>query len=339
MKKIVCVGLSMASSLIVVAGSMSFISFNSKNNSPALMTEPEREVSTLDITTPFISDSSNQIAINYNIAVNTLVSNLGANDAVALGPDGNVYVSNFGTYTNTGGTGTQVVKISPDGTSSIFVDGLAGPLGNAFDSKGNFYVVNGNNGEKGEVLKITASGTKSTIAEITGWPAGIVIDADDNLYISNYASPKVHKISAAGELTEYANEASLAGCVGIVLDANNNVVLGNYNNGKILSIDKSGVVSEITQIPGLPAGFAIGYITILDETIYATGIGNNKLYKVTLDGEYTIFAGTGKGSIEDGPILEASFHNPNGISADIINKKLYIVDFGTPTLREISLKE
>lgn len=339
MKKIICVRLcNMAFGLTVAAASMSFISDTSEEGSPALV-ELEKETPSSGSSAYFIADSSDQIPLKSNVPVSTLVSNLGGNDAVTVGDDGNIYVSNFGTYTSTGGTGTKVIKITPDGTKSTFVEGLSGPLGSAFDSKGNFYVVNGNNGSKGHVLKVSLSGEKSTITEIPGWPAGIVIDAEDNLYISNYLSPNVHKITPNGELSVYASDESLAGCVGIVLDASNNVVLGNYNNGKILSINQAGMMTQITQITNLANGFAIGYITILDGTIYASAIGNHKLYKVTLDGKFEVYAGTGTGSVLDGPLSSASFHNPNGIGADAINKKLYVVDWGNPTLRVINLKE
>jgi sugar lactone lactonase YvrE len=309
----------MAISLTVAAGSMSFIAHTAEE-------------------VPSQTPSTERVTIKSDEVVGTLATTLGGNDAVTIDAEGNIYVSNFGTYTNTGGTGTEVIKIAPDGTQSTFVSGLSGPLGTAFDSKGNFYVVNGNTGSKGDILKVTPSGEKSTVAEIAGWPAGIVIDADDNLYVSNYMSPNVHQITANGELSVLASDTSLAGCVGIALDASHNIVLGNYNNGKILSVNPAGTVKQITQITGLPKGFAIGYITLHNETIYASGIGNHKLYKITLDGKSEVFAGTGTKSTIDGALLEATFHNPNGMGVDAVNKKLYVVDWGNPTLRVINLK-
>jgi sugar lactone lactonase YvrE len=286
-----------------------------------------------------LSDLSDQITLQFNVVVNTLVSDLIGNDAVSVDADGNAYVSNFGQYTNSGGTGKQVTKITPNGVSSTFVSGLSGPLGSAFDSQGNFYVINGNNNVTGEILKVTPSGNKSTIAEISGWPAGIAVDAHDNLYISNYSTSLIHKINSNGELSVFANDPSLKGSVGISMTASNKIIVGNYNNGKIISVNESGIVSEITQIPGLETNFAIGYITILNGSIYATAIANNKIYKVTLEGQQEIYAGTGIASSKDGELLRASFNNPNGIASDAVNQKLYIVDLTSNALRVIQVKK
>lgn len=284
-----------------------------------------------------LSELSETIVIDHDIMVTTLVGNLNGNDAVTIDTDGNIYVSDFGGYTSTGGTGTQVLKITPEGNKSVYIDGLTGPLGSAFDSEGNFFVVNGNNGANGEILKVTPSGNRTTITEISGWPAGIVIDENDNLYVSNYQNSVVHKINSDGELSIFAEDSRLSGGVGIAIDNSGNVVVGNYNNGRILSIDETGNVTELTHITGLSNNFAIGYITILNDVIYASAIGNHKIYKVTLSGEYEVFAGNGSKSTVDGELLDASFNNPNGIGADAINNKLYIVDWGNEKLRAIDL--
>lgn len=286
-----------------------------------------------------LSDYSEVIVIDYDLMVSTLVSGLLGNDAVTIDGEGNIYVSNFGSWTSNGGTGTHVLKITPTGESSVFVDGLVGPLGTAFDSEGNFYIINANNGSKGEVIKVSSSGEKMTLAEIDGWPAGIAIDDDNNLFISNYSAPYIHKISNTGELTVFATDASLNGCVGIDFNSNGELITANYNNGKIIKVDMSGNVDQLVQITGLPSQFAIGYMTIVDDKVYATGIGNNLIYEIQLDGEYSVFAGSGSSSSTDGFLLNAGFKNPNGIGYDPLNDLLYVVDWGSNKLRTIEMSE
>ena len=95
----------------------------------------------------------------------------------------------------------------------------------------------------------------------------------------------------------------------------------------------------IAQIPGLPNNFAVGYINYFEGHVYATGIGNHQVYKVSLDGTISHFAGTGTSGSSDGTALHASFSNPNGIGVDKVNRYLYIQDWGDTKLRRIELLE
>ena len=177
------------------------------------------------------------------------------------------------------------------------------------------------------------------LATIDGWPAGIAANANGDVFISNFSLGYVHKINADGELSVFVDDARVAGCVGIVFDDAGNLLLGNYVNGSIYSVSTAGEVSLIAQIPGLPNNFAVGYINYFEGHVYATGIGNHQVYKVSLDGTISHFAGTGTSGSSDGTALHASFSNPNGIGVDKVNRYLYIQDWGDTKLRRIELLE
>ena len=127
----------------------------------------------------------------------------------------------------------------------------------------------------------------------------------------------------------------MAGCVGIDIDGEGNVVTANFATAEILSINSAAEVALITQIPDLPANFAIGYMTIFENAIYATGIGDHYIYRINFDGSTEIFAGTGSNGSTDGELEAASFSSPNGIAADNQRRILYISQFGSPGLRQI----
>ena len=64
--------------------------------------------------------------------VATLVQNFDANDGLSLDNDGNVYASDFGSF-----TGTEVFKTDiSTGEVTVAVDGLVAPTGNFVDSDG-----------------------------------------------------------------------------------------------------------------------------------------------------------------------------------------------------------
>ncbi len=278
--------------------------------------------------------------IDPEAEVETIISDFAGNDAVSVDRSGNVYVSEFGQFVGANGNGTRVFKVSKSGKLTEFLSDLTGPLGNAIDGQGNFYVVNGSGGGSGDILKITTDGTRTVLATINGFPSGLTLDYQNNVYVSNFGTPTVHKITPSGEVSVYATDPRLAGGVGIDFDRRGNLVVGNFATADILSIDPNGSVSLIATIPDIAVnGFGIGYITVVGNSVFATGIGVNKIFRITLDGEIEEFAGTGEAAVIDGPIKEASFNGPNGITADKYGKALYISEFGgTGALRKIKLK-
>ncbi|WP_299433203.1 hypothetical protein [uncultured Aquimarina sp.] len=278
--------------------------------------------------------------IDPRLEVETIVSNFTANGAVSVDINGDVYVSEYGRFVDTGGSGTRIFKLDAGGKILDTIKGLSGPMGTAKDSKGNLFVNNANNTVNGQVLKITPTGEREVITTIDGWPSSMTIDRQDNLYISNYTAPTVHKISATGEVIEYANDPRLLGGVGIDLDSKGNVIVANFYTADIYSIDKNGEISLIANIPDIVIqNFGIGYITVINDVIFATGIAVNYVYKVTLDGEIEIIAGNGEAAQVDGLLLEASFSNPNGIAVNKRTKTLYISEYtGVGGVRKIDLR-
>ena len=275
-----------------------------------------------------------------DLMVTTFVSNLAANDALTMDADGNLYVSNYGTYNPStfSGTGTTVVKVTPEGTPSTFISGLTGPVGGVIDGDGNFYVNSGNNFSAGDLIKVNPSGTKSTLTSIEGYPSGILINDDNSLYVANYQKSIISKVDQDGTVTEFASDPSLFGGVGIAFDDDKNILVGNFTSGKILSITPDGSeVSLIATIPTVVEESVIGYITYFEGHIYATGIGAHRIYKVSLDGTLEVYAGNGQNESKDGTLKEASFTNPNGILVDKTNRVLYVSE-GNGNIRTLPIE-
>ncbi len=254
-------------------------------------------------------------------------------DALTIDQQGNIYASQFGEFSGNSGSGTIVYITDRDGNTSEFLTGLSGPLGNAIDDEGNFYVVNNNDGSSGEVLKVSPDGTRTQLAVIDGFPSGLTLDKNNNLYVSNFGAPTIHRISPTGEISIYATDDRLAGVVGIDFDSNGNLIAGNFSNADVLKINLAGEVELLANIPDT----SIGYLIVANDIIFATGISVNKIFRITMDGVLSDFAGTGEGTEEDGNLLEASFNNPNGITFDKYSQTLFISEFDSPNIRKIEL--
>lgn len=276
-----------------------------------------------------LSNASLEFELIQNIETTTLTAAFEGNGALTIDADGNIYVSEYGVaQANDQGSGNSAFKITPSGDITEFVSDLSGPVGNAIDAEGNYYVNNGNNNVSGDFLKIAPNGTQTVIATLDGFPSDILVGTDGNFYMANWTQPVVHKVTPDGTVTEFASDSRLQGGVGIVYDDNGNILVGNFSTGEILSIDQSGNISSIATIPTVVANFVIGYITFFEEHIYATGYGSNKIYKVSLDGNVNEFAGTGSRTSVDGELANATFITPNGITVDKNRRLLYISQNG-----------
>ncbi|OEK04820.1 hypothetical protein BFP71_15380 [Roseivirga misakiensis] len=278
-----------------------------------------------------LSEPSTDFKLINNPETSTLVSNMPANDAISIDAAGNIYVSNYGVWDNSigKGNGTTALKISPAGDVSVFVTGLANPVGNAIDSEGNFYVNDDNVSNAGNLVKVAPDGTKTTIANIQGYPSGLLLGTDGNFYVSNYNIGVVNKVTPDGTITDFVRDERLKGGVGIVYDDNGNIIVGNFLTGAVLSINPSGDISLIGTVPTLGRGSVIGYLTYFEGNVYATSGGGKRIYKVSLGGEVTVFAGSGVVGSSDGEFQDATFTIPNGIAVDKAKRVLYVSDGAT----------
>lgn len=274
--------------------------------------------------------------------VETLVSDFKATDGLSVDRSGNIYASNFASF-----TGTEVLKTNSNtGETSVVLDGLVAPTGNVVDRQGNIYVVNnirfvsGTSGPtQADVLKVTPDGSRSVLAILPGFPAGIVLDKHNNTYVSNFDFPGVHKVTPSGEVSILIQDERLRGGVGIDFDNKGNLFVGNFSTGEILKISRNLDLEVLATIPTVVEGFVIGYITFTAGSIFATAVGEHVIYRVSMSGEATIFAGNGNQETMDGSLEEASFNTPNGITADSFRKRIYVSEgAGDGALRVIKLK-
>jgi len=265
-------------------------------------------------------------------------SDFPANDGLHVAANGTLFASNFGVFDQELGkySGTQVFQINKRGIR-IKAEGFEAPMGSGSDSKGNLYfnTENNNDAVSGVLIKVAPDGSSSQVAEIAGWPSGVVVDHNDVVYVANFFAPTLHKVTPDGSLSVLANDDRLFGCVGIDIDEEGNIITANFFTADILKVTPDGEVSLIAKIPDTTQGFAIGYMTIFENAIYATGISEHVIYKVGFDGTTEIFAGTGENGSADGKLKEATFSATNGIAADERRRVLYISQFGEPGLRVI----
>src|SRR5215216_1665629 len=229
--------------------------------------------------------------------------------ALALGPDGNLYVADTGN--------NRIRKITPDGKVSTvagegtagYVDGPAataqfnGPVGLTVSSGGDIYVADTYNDvirmitTEGEVTTIAGGGTRGYAdgeqkSALFDTPCGIIV-ANSNLIVADTGNSRLRKVSAEGNVTT-------------------------------LPISGEDVSS--------PGGLAFSH----DNFLYVTELDRSRVIQVAPDGVARVIAGSGAGFADgsDG----ARFNQPTGIAiGPHINKptELFVADSGNYLIRKL----
>lgn len=247
--------------------------------------------------------------VSKNYIVETYVDQLpGGAGGMSIRPDGHLFVADFGALL--GGPppgGTQVFQIRPDGSWTVFANGLQGASGNEIDKDGNLFQSNirghfiAKIAPNGQWTEFVHDGIKS--------PVGIVIDPDGNLFVSNCGADNIQKVTTNGESSLVASESLLSCPNGITIDENRNLYVSNFNNGDVLKITPDAVVSRLATLPGDNNGhltYHAGYLYVIDR-------GSHSVYRISLDGKVELFAGTGQRGHHNGRALQATFSYPNDI--------------------------
>ncbi|MER2491757.1 Ig-like domain-containing protein [Catenovulum sediminis] len=170
----------------------------------------------------------------------------------------------------------------------------------------------------------------------TGGGAMVIFDEQNTGYYAHWASNRLFKLSDSGQVETIIDGAPLNGPTGITFDANNNLYVANWWDSKILKVDSSG---QTTELVTSPYG-NIGYIAYLDGYIYATATNQNLVFRVDMQGNISLVAGSAnEQSTLDGNAENARFDRPLGISAMLDNSALLVTQRGSGHIRKITLPE
>ena len=240
---------------------------------------------------------------------------------IEVDDDGNVYSSDFGAILGDPSTaGTRVIKIAPSGSSSTFAEGFEGASGNAIDSKGNFYQ---SNIRGSYITRITPDGKQSKLtSEGIQSPVGIAVDEQDTLYVANCGSASIQKVTSDGTSTRLLQSPLLKCPNGITRDPEGNLYVANFYSGEVVKITPNAEASVLATLPGNNNG----HLVWTDGVLYVVARSAHQVYRVELDGEFELVAGSGEKGGADGPAKQASFCYPNDIDVSADGKVLYVND-------------
>ncbi len=251
--------------------------------------------------------------------VSTLTEPFDGSGGLTVDKDGMIYVADFGDFINNA-NGEHVSRIDPEtGQVTEYASGLVGPSGNVFSANGNLFQANiaGNfiseiSGE-GEVTEFVSQGLNS--------PVGVVFDPQGNLYACNCASQSIQIITPDRTSSRFVTSGLLRCPNGLTIDNDGRLYAANFSNGNVIKVSPDAQAEIFVTIPG----GSNAHLVFKDEVIYVLSRSGNRLYKVNLEGEISLIAGTGSRGNDDGSGEVATFYIPNGIGVSPDGSKIYVV--------------
>ena len=280
---------------------------------------------------------------------------------IVFDSQGNLYVADF--------NGDKVRKITPAGVMSTYAgstignsDGPAlaaqfrGPNFLTIDGQGNIYV-----GELGgnKIRKINTSGQVTTVAgngdpglvdgngtaAKLGTLGGLIIDSRGNLFFTQTGFNGIRKVSANGDVTQFAGSVQSGYADGsgsaarfnqpysLVVDQSDNIYVSDNGNAALRKITPQGEVSTVIKRSSPSEMYKIARDT---QGNFYIGQGENnhmEIAKLTVAGKITKIAG-GEVGHQDGPGNTALLGIMSGMTVGP-NGAIYVSECFTHLIRKI----
>ena len=209
----------------------------------------------------------------------------------------------------------------------------------------------------------SGDGIQATTANLL-YPLGLAVDLTGNVYIADLSSHRIRKVTVGGIISTIAGtgtpayngdgiqatSARLNNPTGVAVDSVGNIYIADTSNNRIRKVTVGGIISTIagTGIVGFsgdggPATSArlnnsIRVAVDLVGNVYIADASNQRIRKVTTDGNISTIAGTGTpGYNGDGiQATSAELSNPIGVAVDSVGN-IYIADTSNNRIRKVTV--
>ncbi len=181
-------------------------------------------------------------------------------ESVAVGPDGNYYVSNLGDLNVAGDGKVSKVTFAENETRvSDFVTGLDAAGAAFFENS--LYVVG-----TGGIWKIELTGQASIWLPLEKFPVApallndLAFDSSGNLYISDTKRSLIFRSDREGRVMVFLDPnkvPGLNGPNGLIFDAEDNLYVVDLNSAKLFKVAPDGTVKVLLESVGAGDGLAL----------------------------------------------------------------------------------
>lgn len=206
---------------------------------------------------------------------------------------------------------------------------------------------------RAHVITVAGDGSPANLAD----PFGVAVGDDSTVYFSESGnSNRIRKISPEGVVTTLAGgsegyadgagaQAQFNTPSALAIDADGNLFVADTGNNRIRKITPEGVVTTVAgdgtagyvDGPAAQARFngPIGVAIDKQRNLFVADTYNDRIRKISSEGQVTTVAGGGQPGYVDGPAASALFDTPCAVAV-ASDGSLIVADTGNRQLRKIT---
>jgi hypothetical protein len=265
-----------------------------------------------------------------NASIDGNLTNSSFNNPYGMGfdPNGNLYIADrskirkidsYGNVTTLNGTFYNPEDMVSDDAGNVYVADAGNGVITKIDTSGNILNIAGQSGGAGFV---NGNGSTARFYSLQG----ICWDLVGNMIVTDMGNHAIRKITTTGNVTTIAgNGPESAGFVDgsvqnskfdgphdVKVHQDGTIYVLDHSNGCIRKISSNGTVSTLGNRLNLITPYCLsvdknGFVYVSD------GATNHNISKISPNGNVTIIAGSGNGSLENVSPLQAKFSSPRGV--------------------------
>ena len=204
-------------------------------------------------------------------------------------------------------TSGVIYRFAPSGARSIFVSGLNGPEGLAFDSNGNLFI---SETGSGIIRKFATDGSQTSFASGLDGPASLVFDSAGNLFDADFFGGVIYKFTPNGARTTFAT--ALNGPANLIFNSSGDLFEADFHSGTIFRFTPGGSRTTFASNVGEPHGLAFDS----GGNLFVADFQGGTILRFTPSGTRTTFASglSGPHGITfdpSGNLFTADYHSGN----------------------------
>lgn len=226
----------------------------------------------------------------------------------------------------------QIVRFDSDGNQSIIFQGGQYMVAVTAASDGNIYASDafGNT-----IYRIDSSGQQEVYNSNILLPGNIAESPDGSLLVGSFndGNGGVFELNSANSATLIIPESQATFPLASAFDDQGNYYFAESATAEIFRLNPEGEISLFASLPINSGSFRLGHLLFADNSIYATGYSDNKVYRVSLSGEIEVVVGAGA----TGEAADFVLNGPAGITAGSQPYEIYVGNYNSRVVNRIQL--